>query len=126
VEKMLDFIEELPEQLVLFNGKGCRPLAYVTRDEIVPPDSAEAPPFGEEGSTHVSMRDESKARSPYETHAYRVDNAAVFKMLNAAFFKHKNINTWIKSFETRKDGRAAFIAFKRHYHGTNKLEAIEA
>jgi hypothetical protein len=48
VEMMLDFIEEWPEQLALFNGQGGRPLAYVIRDVIVPPDSAKDPPFGEE------------------------------------------------------------------------------
>jgi hypothetical protein len=32
---MLDFIEEWPETLALFNGQGSRPLAYVIRDVIV-------------------------------------------------------------------------------------------
>jgi hypothetical protein len=52
VEKMLDYIEEWPEQLALFNGQGGRPLAYVIRDVIVPPDSADDPPFGEEESVY--------------------------------------------------------------------------
>jgi hypothetical protein len=73
-----------------------------------------------------STRDEIQARSPHGIHAYRVDNAAVFEMLNAAIAEHKNVKTCIKSFAVRKDGRAALIAFKRHYHGTNQLEAIEA
>jgi hypothetical protein len=126
VEKLLDFIEEWPEQLALFNGQGGRPLAYVIRDVIVPPDSADDPPFGEEESAYGSMRDEIQARSHHGTHAYRVDNAAVFEMLNAAIAEHKNVKTWIKSFAVRKDGRAAWIAFKSHYRGTNQLEAIEA
>jgi hypothetical protein len=45
VERMLDFIEEWPEQLALFYGQGGRPLAYVIRDLIIPPESAEDPPF---------------------------------------------------------------------------------
>jgi hypothetical protein len=72
------------------------------------------------------MRDEIQARSPRETHAYRVDNAAAFEMLNAVIAEHKNEKTWIKSFAVCKDGRAAWIAFKSHYRGTNQLEAIEA
>jgi hypothetical protein len=115
-----------PEQLALFNGQGGRTLAYVIRDVIVPPESSDDPPFGEEESAYGSMRDEIQVRSPHGTHAYRVDNAAVFEMLNAAIAEHKNVKTWIKSFAVRKDGRAAWIAFKSHYRGTNQLEAIEA
>jgi hypothetical protein len=72
------------------------------------------------------MRDEIQARAPHGTHAYRVDNAGVFEILNNAILEHKNVKTWIKSFAARKDGRAAWIAFKSHYRGTNHLESIEA
>jgi hypothetical protein len=78
VEHMLDFIEECLEQLALFNGQGGRPLAYVIRDVIVPPESDEDTLFGEEESAYGSMRDEIQARSPHGTHAYRVDNAQPF------------------------------------------------
>jgi hypothetical protein len=47
-------------------------------------------------------------------------------MINAAIAENKNVKTWIKSFAVRKDGRAAWIAFKSHYRGTNQLEAIKA
>jgi hypothetical protein len=67
---MLDFIEEWPEQLSLFNGQGGIPLAYVIRDVIGHPDSADDPPFGEEESAYGSMRDETQARSPHGTHDY--------------------------------------------------------
>jgi hypothetical protein len=76
VEKMLDFSEEWPEKLALFKGQGGRPLAYVLRDTIVPPESSKDPPFGEEESSCGLMRDEIQARSPHGTHTYRVDNAA--------------------------------------------------
>jgi hypothetical protein len=98
VEKMPDFVEEWPEQLALFNGQGVRPLAYVIRDVIVPPELDDDPPFREEESAYGSMRDKILARSPHGTHAYRVDNAAVFEMLNAAIDEQKNVKTWIKSF----------------------------
>jgi hypothetical protein len=79
---MLDFIEEWPDQLDLFNGQGGRPLAYVIRDNIIPPDAASDPPFGDEASIYGSMQDEIQAREPHGTHPYRVDNASVFDMLN--------------------------------------------
>jgi hypothetical protein len=84
VEKILVFIEECPEQLALFSGKGGRPLAYVIRDVIVTIESAKNPPFEEEESAYRSLHDEIQARSPHRTHDYHVCNAAVFKMLNAA------------------------------------------
>jgi hypothetical protein len=56
---MLDFIEEWPEQLALFNGQDRRPLSYVISDVIVPPEYAEDPPFREEISPYGSMRDEN-------------------------------------------------------------------
>jgi hypothetical protein len=114
------------EQLALFNGQGGRPLAYVIKDVIVPPESDDDPPFREEALVYGSMRDKIQARSPHGTHAYRIDNAAIFEMLNAVIAEHKNVKTWIKSFTVQKDGRAAWIAFKIHYRGTNQLEAIEA
>jgi hypothetical protein len=116
----------MAEQLALFNGQGGRPLAYVIGDVIVPPESAEDPPLRDEDSAYASIRDEIQARSPHGTHSYRVDNEAVFEMLNSAIAEHKNVKTWIKSFAVCKDGRAAWIAFKSHYRGTNQLEAIEA
>jgi hypothetical protein len=45
---MLDFIEEWLELLAFFNGQVGRPLAYVIRDVIGPPDSTKDFPFGEE------------------------------------------------------------------------------
>jgi hypothetical protein len=123
---MLDFIEEWPEQMALLNGQGGRPLAYVIRDAIIPPESAQDPPSGEEESAYGSMRDEIQATPPHVTHACRVDNAVVFEMLNAAITEHKNVKTWIKSFAVQNDGRAAWIAFKSHYCGTKQLEAIKA
>jgi hypothetical protein len=70
--------------LALFNGQGSRALANVIRDVIVPPESAKDTSFGEEELAYRSMRDKIQARSPHRTYAYRVDNAAVFEMLNAA------------------------------------------
>jgi hypothetical protein len=47
-------------------------------------------------------------------------------MLNAAIPEHKKVKTWIKYFAVRKDGRAAWIAFKSNCNGIYQLEAIEA
>jgi hypothetical protein len=98
VDKMIDFIEEWPKQLAFFNGQGGRPLSYVIRDDVFPPNAAAYSPFGDKASMYGSMRYKIQARAPDGTHAYRVDNAAVFEMLNNAILEHKNVKTWIKSF----------------------------
>jgi hypothetical protein len=72
------------------------------------------------------MLDEIQARSPHGKHAYCVDNSAVLEILSAAIAEHKNLKSWIKSFSVIKYGRAAWIAFKINYRGTNQLEATEA
>lgn len=125
-EKMLEFIDEWPEQLALFNGQFGRPLSYVIRDKVEPNNEYDDPPFGEEDSIYGSLRDEIEARAPHKTHEYRVDNAAVFEMLNSSVAEHKNVKTWIKAFSSKKDGREAWKAFKDHYRGTDQLEEIEA
>jgi hypothetical protein len=112
--------------LALFNGKGGRPLGFIIQDYIVPTNSARNPPFGDEDSAYRSMRDELQARAPHGTHAYCVDIATVFEMINVKISEHRNVKTWIKSFASRKDGSVAWIAFKIQYRGTNQLEASEA
>jgi hypothetical protein len=78
------------------------------------------------GTTSFFLTQKIQARGPHGIHTYRVDDAAVFDMLIGSISEHKKVNTWIKSFATRMDGRAAWTAFKSHYCDINQLEAIEA
>jgi hypothetical protein len=50
----------------------------------------------------------------------------VFDILNDAVSDHKSVKTWIKSYASMKNGRAAGESFKNHYRGTNQMEAMEA
>ena len=126
VNKIMDFIDDWPESLALFNGQNGRPLSYVIRDEIVPPNANEDLMFGQVGSVYGNVRDEIEARAPHGTPEYLVDNALVYEYLNEAINEHKNVKTWIKGFAKTKDGRGAWEAFKAHFRGTNQVEAIEA
>jgi hypothetical protein len=123
---ILDFIEEWPEHLALYNGQNSGPLSYIIRKVVEPPNEATDIAFGMMGSRFGSPRDEVEERAPHGTPEYQVDNARVFEMLNDAIASHKNIKTWIKSYSRTKDGRAAWEAFKQHFRGTNQMEAIEA
>jgi hypothetical protein len=66
---MLDFIEEWPNKLDLFDGQGGKPLEYVIQDNIIPPKPATDAPFGEEESAYGRFRDEIQVREPHGTHA---------------------------------------------------------
>jgi hypothetical protein len=124
-DKIIDFIDEWPEHLALYDGQNARPLVYVIRlDQAVPPAAGD-PPFGEPNSKYASLRDEVVARADHAAPQYMVDNARVFELLNEAVMEHKNVKTWIKPFAATRDGRGAWLAFKAHYRGSSELDAIE-
>jgi hypothetical protein len=125
-DKILDFIDEWPEQLALYNGQNGRPLSYILRDDEAVPLAANDPAFGTPNSIYGQPRDEIAARAAHGTPQFQVDNAKVFEMLNDAIGTHKHVKTWIKAFTRTKNGRGAWIAFKAHYRGSSELEAIEA
>jgi hypothetical protein len=125
-EKIIDFLDDWPEHMALYNGQNGRPLSYVLREKESVPAEANDPAFGTFASTYGSLRDEIAARADHTTPQFQVDNAKVFELLNDAIGSHKNVKTWIKSFTRTRDGRGAWIAFKAHYRGSNEIEAIEA
>jgi hypothetical protein len=125
-DKILDFIDEWPEHLALYNGQNGGPLSYIIRNVTDPPDEDTDIAFGMVGSRFGSPRDEIEERAPHGTPEYQVDNARVFEMLNDAIGNHKNVKTWIKAYARMKDGRGAWEAFKEHFRGTNQMDAIEA
>jgi hypothetical protein len=125
-DKILDFIDEWPEHIALYNGQNGRPLSYVLRKDAAVPPSAGDPAFGSVNTIYGQPRDEIAARAAHGTPQYQVDNAKVFEMLNDAIGTHKHVKTWIKAFTRARDGRGAWLAFKAHYRGSSELEAIEA
>jgi hypothetical protein len=124
-EKIVDFIDDWPEYLHLYNGQNGRPLSYVLRETVDVPLEADDPRFGEFASVYGSLRDEIAARANHITPQYQVDNAKVFEMLNDAIGLHKHVKTWIKAYTKARDGRGAWMAFKAHYRGSNEMEAME-
>jgi hypothetical protein len=124
-EKIIDFIEEWPESLDLYDGQNARPLSYVIRAVVAVPAEATDPRFGEPWSVYASFRDEIAARADHGAHQYQIDNARVFELLNEAVHEHTHVKTWIKPFATTRDGRSAWLAFKAHYRVCSELEAIE-
>jgi hypothetical protein len=125
-DKIIDFIDDWPEHIALYNGQNGRPLSYVLRDDAVVPLEGDDPAFGSMDTIYGSLRDEIAARAVHGTPQFQVDNAKVFELLNDAIGLHKHVKTWIKAFTKARNGRGAWLAFKAHYRGSNEVEAIEA
>ena len=111
-----------------FGHKG--PLIYVLRDEATVPDQALDPLgtnaagtidsyFGESGS----LQDELVARLPHSGPIYKHDNASVFLLIEKAT-RNTSIESTVKAFARKKDGRAAFLAIVANHAGETKYRAI--
>jgi len=124
-DKIIDFIDEWPEHLALYDGQNGRPLHYIIRTVVAIPTAGGDPPFGDQNTVYASLRDEVAARADHEALQYSIDNARVFELLNEDVGEHKNVKTWIKPFAQARDGRGAWFAFKAHYRGSSEMEAIE-
>ena len=111
-----------------FGHKG--PLIYVLRDKATVPDQALDPLgknaanaidsyFGESGS----LQDELVARLPHSGPIYKHDNASVFLLIEKAT-RNTSIESTVKAFARKKDGRAAFLAIVANHAGETKYRAI--
>jgi hypothetical protein len=57
-DKTLEFIENWPENLALFNGQDGRLLTYIIWKDPIPPVEVTDPAFGQAGARYGSLRDE--------------------------------------------------------------------
>ena len=81
-DKIIDFIDDWPDNLALFSGQSVKPLVYVIRDLVAVPPEATDPSFGMPNSVYASLRDEIAAGADHTAHQYQIDNAQVFELLN--------------------------------------------
>jgi hypothetical protein len=125
LEKIMDFIDDWPKYLALYDGKKSRSFDYIIRASVMVPAETTDTSFGEPGSLYVSLRDEITARADHQAPPYRADNARVFELLNESVTEYKHVKTWIKPYAKLRDGCGAWLAFKAHYRGNSELEAIE-
>jgi hypothetical protein len=77
-QKKIDFMDDWPECLALYIGQNARPLDYIKRTNVMVPEKATDPLFGEPVSVYASLRDEITARADHEAPQYHVDIAKVF------------------------------------------------
>ena len=122
---IIEFIEEFEQTLFSYEGKAGA-LSYIVRTTAIP-DPVEDPMFGEPNSIYTSPRHEMAARVSVDSTVnmhFNTDNGRVFDLLNDAVKDHQRVQTWIKSFLAKRDGRGACIAFKVHYLGSLQMDTI--
>ena len=100
------------------------PLSYILRDEPEVPDEANDPLqavayFGVSGSLH----DELTARLSHNGPIYKNDNCSVFLKIEKAS-RGTSVESTVKAFSRRKDGRGAYLALIANHAGDTKYRAI--
>ena len=114
-----------------YGSKG--PLIYVLRDDVAVPseadDSLQTDPatntvnryFGKSGCLH----DELIARLPHQGPIYKHDNATVFLKIEKAS-RSTSVESTVKAFARKKDGRGAYLAVISNHAGDTKYRAIHS
>lgn len=100
------------------------PLSYVLRTASNVPAEVDDPLnassyFGASGC----LLDELEARLPHVGPIYKNDNATVYMKIEEAV-RGTSVETTIKSFSRRKDGRGAFLALIANHAGETKYRSI--
>ena len=100
------------------------PLVYVLREDSAVPAEADDPLeinnyFGASGSLH----DELIARLPHTGPIYKNDNTSVFMKIEQAT-RGTSVESTVKAFSRRKDGRGAYLAIVANHAGDTKYRAI--
>ena len=100
------------------------PLAYVLREEPVIPTEIEDPMdhdayYGLSGSLH----EELIGRLSHQGPIYKNDNTSVFLKIEKAS-RGTSVESTVKAFSRRKDGRGAYLALIANHAGDTKYRAI--
>ena len=100
------------------------PLSYILREDSAVPTEAIDPLetdsyYGSSGSLH----DELTARLPHSGPIYKNDNCSVFLKIEKAS-RGTSVESTVKAFSRRKDGRGAYLALIANHAGDTKYRAI--
>ena len=100
------------------------PLSYILREDSAVPTEAIDPLelesyYGSSGSLH----EELTARLPHSGPIYKNDNCSVFLKIEKAS-RGTSVESTVKAFSRRKDGRGAYLALIANHAGDTKYRAI--
>ena len=112
-----------------YGSKG--PLVYVLRDVVPVPAEVDDPLLTDPTTSVVNsyygqsgcLHDELIARLPHVGPIYKHDNATVFLKVEKAS-RSTSVESTVKAFARKKDGRGAFLAVIANHAGDTKYRAI--
>ena len=106
------------------------PLSYILREEADVEDETADPLMTDDvGVTNCyygksgSLQDELQARLPHTGPIYKSDNASVFTLVEKAC-RNTTMESTVKSFARKKDGRGAYLAVIANHAGDTKYRSI--
>ena len=120
---VLKWAEAFDDHLTRVIGKRNIPLAYVTREEVVP--QGPVPPLAANlphSDVYGSVEAELIALATHNHPLFRDDNAEVYYALEEAT-RATQYAASLKPFQRGKDGRSALFAIKNQYAGEDKWES---
>ena len=101
------------------------PLSYVLRDDATVPPQADDPLAGDNYfGTSGSLMLELVSRLPHTGPIYQNDNATVYMKIEKAA-RGTQVESTVKTFARRKDGRGAYLALIANHAGDTKYRAIQ-
>jgi hypothetical protein len=118
-------IDTLLEYLGACLGVTKIPLAYVVRDDTDPGDEPAVGWASNEEAMITRGPIMTVGANPAYTNDFKVDNKAVWLLL-AGICREHGCWAYIRSFQRRQDGRAAFLALTDHYLGSSNLNTMAA
>ena len=116
VENVRTVLENLDAYLLQKRGEQGCPLAYVVREN--PGLPAVDPGFGR--PTYI---DEMIARAPHTGTYFENDNFSVWNVIRHVTHGGPAWN-WVSRFQSARDGRGAYLAFRAHYLGASQQNRI--
>ena len=120
---IMKWVEAFEDHLERCIGIRCIPLSYVVRDEVAAPMPITAAAPGQAYTLeHGSLEADLVARASHSHGLFRTDKKEVYFKIEEATRATIYADS-IKTFQRKKDGRAAFAALKKQYAGIDKWES---
>lgn len=120
---IMKFLDQFPVYLREVLGVNKVPLVYIIRDADPPATLPALAPHSPWSVDMTGIMDELIAHTPHSGPNYDADNARVFGMLSHALGATQHMAS-ITRYQSKRDGRKAFLALMQHNMGSNKFEKM--
>ena len=121
---VVKFLDQLPTYIKELHGVSQVSLAYLIRESSTPPTPLPVlEPNVPWSEGHSSLMDELISFTPHSGPNYNADNARLFGILSKALSGTAAMAS-ITKYQTRQNGRGAYMALVTHHLGSEKWEKL--